>query len=211
MNVRLKKSKKKKGFRFSNITAPFKNKKTHKKVGYLFLLITTYLLIAFVSFLFNWKTDLDKISGSWVESLSNSEILVENSLGKLGALISHWFIFQGFGISSFIVVCLLFVIGLKLININILPVGKSIKHGLTAMIWLSLFFGHFFHELYPILGGGVGFQTNIYLYAMIGSIGIKLLLLTSLIVLWFPAIKVNISFIKKALLKLKLNQKEHKH
>ena len=150
MHIRSKKSKKKSSFRFSKITAPFKNEKNHKKVGYFFLLITAYLLIAFISFLFNWKADLDKISGSWVEALSNSEILVENSLGKLGALISHWFIFQGFGISSFIVILLLFVIGLKLIRINTLPVGKSIKHGLTAMIWLSLFFGNFFYELYHI-------------------------------------------------------------
>ena len=96
MNVRLKKNKKKKGFRFSNITAPFKNEKTHKKVGFFILLIASYLLIAFVSFLFNWKKDMDKISAGWAEALSNAEVLVENSLGKLGALISHWFIFQGF-------------------------------------------------------------------------------------------------------------------
>ncbi len=203
MNVRLKKNKKKKGFRFSNITAPFKNEKNHKKVGFFVLLIATYLLIAFVSFLFNWKKDMDKISAGWAEALSNAEVLVENSLGKLGALISHWFIFQGFGIPSFIVVALLFIIGLKLIKINTIPVGKSIKHGLTVMVWLCLFFGHFFHELYPILGGGVGYQTNSYLLAIIGPVGIKLLLLTSLIVLWFPTIKVNLAFVKNALLKLK--------
>jgi len=208
MNERLKKSKKKKRFRFSNITAPFKNENNHKKAGYFVLLSATYLLIAFVSFLFNWQTDLDKISGSWTEALSNPNILVENSLGKLGALISHWFIFQGFGISSFIVVALLFIIGFKLIKINTLPLGKSIKHGLTAMIWLSLFLGHFFHGSYPILGGGVGFACNVWLNAMIGSIGIKLLLLTSLIVLWFPTIKVNLVFIKDTLKKLNPKQKE---
>ena len=199
----MKKIKKKKGFRFSNITAPFKNEKNHKKAGYFILLIAVYLLIAFISFLFNWKEDMDKISEGWAEALSNTEVLVENSLGKLGALISHWFIFQGFGVASFIVILLFFIIGLKLIKIKTIPIGKSIKNGLTGMIWLSIFFGHFFHNIYPILGGGVGYQTNIYLSAIIGKIGIKLLLLTSLIILWLPTIKINLTFIKSILRKLK--------
>ena len=143
MHIRLKKSKKKSSFRFSKIIAPFKNEKNHKKVGFIFLLISIYILIACISFLYNWKNDLDKISGNWTELLSNTEILVSNSLGKLGALISHWLIFQGFGIASFIVIALLILIGLKGIKINTLPIRKSIKHGLTSMVWLSLFFGHF--------------------------------------------------------------------
>jgi S-DNA-T family DNA segregation ATPase FtsK/SpoIIIE len=100
MNVRLKKSKKKSSFRFSKITAPFKNEKNHKKVGYLFLLATAYLLIAFISFLFTWKADYSIVSGkNLCEIITASEALAENSLGNLGALISHWFISQGFGIS----------------------------------------------------------------------------------------------------------------
>ena len=202
MHIRLKKSKKKSSFRFSKITAPFKNEKNHKKVGFIFLLISIYLLIACISFLFNWKNDLDKISGNWTELLSNTEILVSNSLGKLGALISHWFIFQGFGIASFIVIALLILIGLKGIKINTLPIGKTIKHGLTSMVWLSLFFGHFFADNL-ILGGGVGYECNIWLNTMLGTIGTKLFLLVSLIVIWFPAIKVNLTFVKDFLLKLK--------
>ncbi|MEC8852843.1 MAG: DNA translocase FtsK 4TM domain-containing protein, partial [Bacteroidota bacterium] len=185
MHIRLKKSKKKSSFRFSKITAPFKNEKNHKKVGFIFLLISIYLLIACISFLYNWKNDLDKISGNWTELLSNTEILVSNSLGKLGALISHWLIFQGFGIASFIVIALLILIGLKGIKINTLPIGKSIKHGLTSMVWLSLFFGHFFTDNL-ILGGGVGYECNIWLNTMLGTIGPKLFLLVSLIVIWFP-------------------------
>ena len=207
MNIRLKKSKKKSNFRFSKITAPFKNEKSHKKVGFIFLLIAIYILIACVSFLYNWKNDLDKISGNWVEVLNNPDILVNNSLGKLGALISHWFIFQGFGVASFIVIALLILIGLKGIKINILPIGKSIKHGLTSIVWLSLFFGHFFTDNL-ILGGGVGYECNIWLNTMLGTIGTKLLLLVSLIIIWFPTIKVNLTFIKDFLLKLKPSPKE---
>ncbi len=206
MHIRLKKSKKKSSFRFSKITAPFKNEKNHKKVGFIFLLISIYLLIACISFLYNWKNDLDKISGNWTELLSNTEILVSNSLGKLGALISHWFIFQGFGIASFIVIALLILIGLKGIKINTLPIRKSIKHGLTSMVWLSLFFGHFFTDNL-ILGGGVGYECNIWLNTMLGTIGTKLFLVVSLIVIWFPAIKVNLTFVKDFLLKLKPSAK----
>ena len=203
MNVRLKKSKKKSKFRFSRIWTPFKNEKNHKKLGIIILLFTTYLLIAFISFLYNWTHDLDKISGSWAQVLSNSEIVVENSLGKLGALVAHWFIYQGFGIPSFILIALLIIIGLKLLKIKTLSPGKSIKHGLTAMVWLSLFFGHFFTADNLILGGGVGYESNIWLNGMIGSIGTKLLLLVCLIVIWFPTIKVNLTFLKDFIMKLK--------
>jgi len=206
MSIRLKKSKKKSSFRFSKITAPFKNEKNHKKVGFIFLLISSYLLIACSSFLYNWKNDVDKISGNWREVLGNTEILVSNSLGKLGALISHWFIFQGFGISSFIVIILLILIGLKGIKINTLPIRRSIKHGLTAMIWLSLSFGHFFTDNL-ILGGSVGYECNIWLNTMLGTIGTRLLLLVSLVVIWFPSIKVRLTFIKDFLLKIKLSAK----
>ena len=206
MSIRLKKSKKKSSFRFSKITAPFKNEKNHKKVGFIFLLISSYLLIACISFLYNWKNDVDKISGNWREILGNTEILVSNSLGKLGALISHWFIFQGFGIASFIVIALLILIGLKGIKINTLPIRRSIKHGLTAMIWLSLSFGHFFTDNL-ILGGGVGYECNIWLNTMLGTIGTRLLLLVSLVVIWFPSIKVKLTFVKDFLLKIKPSPK----
>ncbi len=202
MSVRLKKSKKKNKFRFFSIKAPFKNEKNHKKIGFIFLLISTYLLIACISFFTNWKNDFDIVSKSLTEALSNTEIIVENSLGKLGAFISHWLIFQGFGVSSFIIVILLFLIGLRLLKINTLPIRKSILHGLTAMVWLSLFFGHFF-ENNLILGGGVGFQCNILLNTMLGAIGVKLLLFIALIVIWFPSIKVNLTFLKNFILKLK--------
>ena len=203
MNVRLKTSKKKSKFGFSRITSPFKNEKNHKKVGIIILLLSTYLLIAFISFLFNWTNDLDKISGSWYQVLSNSKIIVENSLSKLGALVGHWFIYQGFGISSFIIISLLIIMGLKLLKIQTLPLGKSIKHGLLAMIWLSIMLGHFFSADNLILGGGVGYESNIWLNGMVGSIGTKLLLLVFLIVIWFPDIKINFSFLKVWLNKLK--------
>ena len=209
MSIRLKKSKKKNKFRFSSIKAPFKNERNHKKAGFIFLLISTYLLIACISFFSNWKKDFDIVSKSLTEALINTEIVVDNSLGKFGAFISHWLIFQGFGISSFIIVILLFLIGLKLLKINTLPIRKSILHGLTAMVWLSVFFGHFF-ESNLILGGGVGFQCNIWLYTMLGAIGIKLLLFIALIVIWFPSIKVNLKFLKNFILKLKPTALEEK-
>ena len=59
-----------------------------------------------------------------------------------------------------------------------------------------------------ILGGGVGYESNIWLNGMIGSIGTKLLLLVCLIVIWFPAIKVNLTFLKDFIMKLKPTPKE---
>ena len=111
MNIKLKKTKKRKGFRLSNLIEPFRNERNHKKIGFILILISTYLLIACISFIENWKKDIDKLSGNWTELIINTDIVVDNSLGKIGAIISHWLIFQGIGIASFIIIFLLIIIG----------------------------------------------------------------------------------------------------
>tara|TARA_B100000902_G_scaffold16123_1_gene19271 strand:- start:7527 stop:9887 length:2361 start_codon:yes stop_codon:yes gene_type:complete len=205
MNIRLKKSKTRKGFRFSNLKEPFINERNHKKVGFILLLISTYLLIACISFIENWKKDIDKLSGNWTELILNTDIVVNNSLGKIGALISHWLIFQGFGIASFIVIFLLIIIGLKGIKIKTLPIISTIKHGLTIMIWVSLFFGHFFTNNL-LFGGSVGYECNIWLNSMLGTIGTRLFLVFSIIVIWFPSIKLRFKFLKTFIEEIKFKK-----
>ena len=77
-----------------------KNNKSKLKVliGFLLLFISLILIISFMSYFLNWKVDQSNIS----EILDRS-VKTENYLGKIGATLSHLFIYQLFGIASFII------------------------------------------------------------------------------------------------------------
>ena len=84
-----------------------KREKTKNIVGLTFLLSSLYLFIAFTSYLFTWQEDQDKVIGSWWTLLSDSSIVVNNWLGKLGAIVSHVFFYRWFGVVSFVFAFLL--------------------------------------------------------------------------------------------------------
>ena len=82
-----------------------KNERFRNVFGLSLLLASVYMLLAFSSFLITWQIDQDKVMGPWQELFfSETDIKVDNWLGKLGAVISHVFIHMGFGVASFIFV-----------------------------------------------------------------------------------------------------------
>jgi S-DNA-T family DNA segregation ATPase FtsK/SpoIIIE len=168
------------------------NEKVVKITGLIFLVSSVFLLLALSAYLFTWKIDQDKLNHTWNEILFNPEIQVENWLGKLGALVSHQLIFSGFGISSFIIPFLIFLIGFKILfKTNLLPLSKSFRYALFSMLWLSLAFGYVFSKI-SILGGAFGYETNIWVSSVIGNIGVGLILFLSLLI--FLVFNFNISF-----------------
>lgn len=50
-----------------------------------------FLTIAFISYLFTWKVDFDKVKNGWLALLTDRDLKVENWLGKTGALAAHSF------------------------------------------------------------------------------------------------------------------------
>ena len=73
-------------------------------LGYILLFISIILFRSFVSYMFNWKVDQSNVN-----SLFDRDVQVENILGKVGASISHFFIFKLFGIGSFVIPIILFI------------------------------------------------------------------------------------------------------
>ena len=67
-------------------------------LGYTLLFTSIVLFISFISYMFNWKVDQSNVN-----SLFDRDVQVENILGKVGASISHFFIFKLFGIGSFVI------------------------------------------------------------------------------------------------------------
>jgi len=164
------------------------DKKTSQIVGLSFLAFSAFILLAFSSFLFTWKVDQNIINNHW----NDPSIQVENWLGKLGAYVAHQFIFNGFGITSFLFVFLSFILGFRILfKSNLLPLGKSFKYTLFSIIWLSIAFNYILPSS-PILSGSFGFQTNLWLNSIIGGVGILLFLILTALV--FSVLNFNISF-----------------
>ena len=173
--VKSKAKPKKKRFSF------FKNEKLWFIVGILFLGISAYLLISFVSFLFYGAADQSIMDSSWKEFLFNSEINVKNNGMKVGALLSEVIINGGFGLASFIFIYMLALTGVKILGRKINRYRQTMVYSLVLIVWLSLALGLIFNkttgESFIYLGGHYGFMLTNWLRSLIGLFGLILLLL----------------------------------
>ena len=152
-------------------------------LGYIFLFLSVTLFTSFISYMYNWKVDQSSIG-----SLFDRNIEVENILGKIGASISHFFIYNLFGISSFIFPVILFISSYYLLfNKKILELIKRINWLLILTIWMTLLTGYL-SNYFPIQTGIVGFEINSFLKTYIGMTGIVLIIcfifILSIAILW---------------------------
>jgi len=159
-----------------------------KIIGLLFIIISIYFLVAFTSYLFSWQDDQSYVidaNGGWgnlfktVDELKDNGVttpVVENWLGKIGALLAHQFIYEWFGVSSFLFVLVFFVIGYRLLfKVRIFAIEKTLGYSLFFLIFISLTlaFAHSFLSQTPhFLEGEFGYWSNKLLVAQIGSAGV---------------------------------------
>ncbi|MFY0631198.1 MAG: DNA translocase FtsK 4TM domain-containing protein [Flavobacteriaceae bacterium] len=150
----------------------FKSRQTQTIIGSFLLLFSLFLLVAFISFFFSWQED-----HSIVNEAASKNIPVQNLLGKIGASLSHFFIYEGFGLGAFIIPYLLFISGLCwLLRTKLSKVIISWNWGLLGMLWIAVTLG-FVHQSYATLSGVIGFQINEYLQMFIGKTGLIIILI----------------------------------
>ena len=164
-----------------------------KIIGLFFLIVCLYFLIAFTSYLFTWQDDQSYVleaNGGWgnfwktPQELQDSGVInpiVQNWLGKLGALLSHQFIYEWFGVASFIFVAVFLVIGYRLLfKVKLFAIDKTLGYAFFSLLFFSIAIG-FFHSWMTdaphYLEGGFGFWTNRLLEVQIGEAGIAGLLI----------------------------------
>jgi len=184
-----------------------------KIVGLIFLLFSLFFLVAFTSYLFTWQQDQSYVSpanGGWhnlfktTQELTDNGIknpMVENWLGKFGALLSNQFIYQWFGIASFIFIFVFFIIGYRLLfKVRLFPVSKTLGYSFFGLIFCSLTIG-FFHAFiidYPhYLEGEFGFWGNRLLDAQIGQTGVAGLLIFAALTLLVVAYNIDFKIPKR--------------
>ena len=163
-----------------------------KIVGLFFLILSIFFFIAFTAYLFTWQQDQSYVSranGGWHNLFKTQQELIDNGLkdpivdnwmGKLGALLSDQFIYQWFGLASYIFVGIFVIIGYRLLfKVRLLSLSKTLAYSFFCIIFFSVAIG-FVHGMisdYPhFLEGEFGFWSNRLLGAQIGQAGTGCLL-----------------------------------
>lgn len=169
----------------ADLSTRFDKKRTKTVLGALLVLFSFYFFFACLSYLFTWSADQDRVLNKSLFTFlfEANEEPVSNWFGKLGAWISHLFIYRWFGISSFVFSFLIFLIGFRwMLNIQLLPLRRTIPVSLVLMVWSSLFFGYF-AGVVNYLGGSFGFHINHWLTFTFGKFGALLFVLALLYIL----------------------------
>jgi len=163
----------------NKLKAPFLNKKNHFVVGGILLLFSFFLVIAFSSFFINWKADNSLVlDASFSDIITNDEI--KNSLGGLGAYLSHTLIYRFFGISAYLIFTFTFLLSLRIFGFKRFSVLNNLFHTLIALIYIPVFIFHFYEN--ALLAGGLGIYTQNFCLKALGDIGTSLLLITFLFI-----------------------------
>lgn len=172
----------------------YNDERTQKIIGLGLILLGVYLFIAFLSYIFTWETDQDKVLGPTAE-LFSVDTKVTNWLGKFGAIISHLFMYKWFGVSSFILVPVSIIYGLqKLLARKITKPSSFTAKWLFIMVWTSVTLAFLFHDRLFYLGGGYGYITNIQLNSFVGSLGTLVIIAFSMLTFLVLSINMNFNF-----------------
>lgn len=178
--------------RWNNTVSIYQNERTQKFIGLLLILAGVYLFIALLSYIFTWQQDQDKVMAP-IAQLFAVETKVINWLGKIGALVSHLFMYKGFGVASFILVPVLVIYGLqKILSKKIAKPSAFTAKWLFLMVWTSLVLAFIFHDKLFYLGGGYGYIMNQQLSNILGTIGTLAILIFALLA--FLVLSINLSF-----------------
>ena len=163
-----------------------------KIIGLFFLIVSLYFMVAFTSYLFTWQDDQSYVmdsNGGWsnlwktqkeLTEMGLHQPVVENWLGKFGALLSYQFIYEWFGVSSFLFIGVFFIVGYRMLfKISVFSITKTLAYSFFLLVFISVtiaFFHAFISEYPHYLEGEFGFWTNRLLQAQIGNAGIAGLL-----------------------------------
>ncbi len=197
---------------------PVKKKKTKKKsdsdntlrnklLGGVLLLFSVFVILSSLGYIFSWRADQSILNSGVREFIFDfKENTPENFMGKLGAFFAHMFIYNGFGLGSFFLYPILFILGFNLYFNNKFAIRpKTVSKLLVIAIWVSLVCALMFSSSYPLLSGLLGYGVYIFSKSLIGKVGIVLVL--SLITVFFLYVAFSIDVLesikKKKVLKLR--------
>ena len=193
-----------KSFKFNAIIAPFKDQNNQKIFAAVLILTSLYLLIAFVSFFFQWQSDDSLVSGKDLSDIITDK-KINNSIGGLGAYIANLFVKLWFGLAAFFIPLFSLLAGLKVLGLKKYSLSSFIFNGILGMLIIPIFIRHFFGG--TITAGGIGIYTNELMSSAIGNLGTSLLLITISIVYIAISFDIDTDKTKVFIAKIKPNKR----
>jgi len=155
-------------------------------VGILLIFFSLALLLSFISYFITGNADQSAVS-----QIANRSLNTENWLGKIGAFLADFFLYQGFGVTSFLLVRVLFLVGAYLVlDMSLAKLKKNFFWDGFLIIVGSVTFG-FLWDYVPQLGGVIGYEMNLFIQDYIGKTGTLLVLLFGILI--FLVFKLNVS------------------
>ncbi len=143
-----------------------------KLFGILLLFFGLYLFIAFTSYLFTWQTDQHKVLQNAFHLFTQSDIRVDNWLGRLGAIVSNFFFYWLFGLPSYLLVAILGIAGVSsLKRTSFQKVWRLCRNLILLTIFLSVVFEFMAGEAVFPWGGAVGEGISNWLTGFVGNAG----------------------------------------
>ena len=153
-----------------------RDERTWKIVGFIFLFFSFFLLISFISYFFTWENDQSEIKKGL--SLFDNNSNIHNLLGVLGAFISHFFIYKGFGIASLLICTFFFVVGTNLLfRRKVWSVWKNLRYVTIGMLVMSVCMAFLFSNAQFSFGGSVGRMIVEWMVNLFGKVGTAAILL----------------------------------
>ncbi|MET0393684.1 MAG: DNA translocase FtsK [Chitinophagaceae bacterium] len=160
-----------------NLKELARDERTWKITGAVSLLIAIFLCIAFVSYFFTWHEDQD-IASRGMSALLDDDKPAMNLLGRLGAVISYFFIVNGFGVASLLVCTFFFVVGINLlVNRKVFSIWRNLKYVTVGLVVLSVALAFVFASSEFAFGGAVGRMISDKLVSVFGNVGTAAVLL----------------------------------
>lgn len=129
------------------LPAQLADERMRKIVGVFFIVVGVFLFLSGISFLVTARNDLLLIEHDPSLGTDGQVETYKNMLGRLGAHAGYLLMHNGFGIAGLTIPFVLFLIGSRIaFRKSILPLGKSIRLSLLALLIIPVLIGFLFHE-----------------------------------------------------------------
>lgn len=181
------KEKKKKKSKSGFTPAFFKDPRFELTSGFFLLVLSLFLTVSLVSYLFTGKNDHSLLVGASDVPVIKSGLETTNWAGLWGAYVAFFLIYKWLGVAALFIPPILFNLGFeKAFKRTLIPGMPLFYFSLFTGIWLSLLLGYITHSIsgYTEIGlytGGLGFEMARIADSQLGF-GTFLLLALSLIV-----------------------------
>lgn len=154
-----------------DLMAILRDERTWKIVGITFIILALFLFISFASYLFTWQED-QAIAQQGLSALLDDDKPALNWLGRLGAVVAHFFFFKAFGLASFLVCTFFFVVGVNLLfRQRVFSIWRNLKYVTIGVTVLSVSLSYIFRSSDFSFGGGVGELIKVEMEGLFGVVG----------------------------------------